>query len=101
MLQGLEEATLKQHFLLNSERLAKWKDIPAEVSNVSTDDRERKCTANGHLSTRVQGRRLEGKCNGNKGVNSDVPCDNGGRKGHLKKDCWGKLREKTKTRRHL
>ena len=88
MLQGLEEA------LLNSERLAKWKDFRAKVSNVSTDDRERKCTANGHLSTQVQ-------CNGNKGVNSDVACDNCGRKGYLKKDCWSELSGKTKTRRHL
>ena len=35
VLQRLEESTMEQHLLLNSERLTKWADFRAEVINVN------------------------------------------------------------------
>jgi hypothetical protein len=89
VLQRLDESALRQHLLLNSERLAKWADFRAEVVNIRR--------AQQIVSASVQpmevgaldgkGKFAKGKGKGT-GKASDQRCRQCGRIGHLQKDCW-------------
>ena len=93
VLQRLEDSPLKQHLLMNSERLARWTDFRSELVCVRR--------AQQVISASVQpmdvGALDKGKGKGSRGgkgkgsstdIVKKVTCHQCGRQGHMKKDCW-------------
>ncbi len=69
VLQRLEESTLKQHLLLNSQRLAKWEDFRAEVISIR---RAQQVVSNTMQPMEVGGLDGKGKLNGGKGDKANL-----------------------------
>ena len=92
VLQRLEESSLKQHLLLNAERLSSWADFRSELINVRRAQQIVNASAQPMEVGALDGKYgKKGKKGGGKGKgspSSDVVCHNCGRKGHRKADCW-------------
>ena len=90
--QRIDESALKQHLMLNSERLAKWVDFRAEVINIRRAQQVVSNTVSPMEVGALDGKGKFGKGGKGKGYGkakaTDVTCNQCGMPGHLKKDCW-------------
>ena len=95
VLQRLEDSPLKQHLLMNSERLARWTDFRSELVCVRRAQQVLSASAQpmdvGALDS-GKGKGSRGGKGKGKGSSADpakkITCHQCGRQGHMKKDCW-------------
>lgn len=85
VMNRIQDNELATHLLLNSERLKTWAAFRKEVIHVA----QARAAASGAYAVKLGKRDTGGAMPMDvDGLNSQKRCDNCGRLGHVKKDCW-------------